>query len=416
MSNKNSPVQIAKSIRSAILNVRYKIEYRLSTNYAYAWHRLKGGTTRSRLLKHQECNWHTSQPPSLSNPDRHAIFVAYHPGREAPQSNINYLQSLVNCGFQVTYIHNGPIDATQRAPVEKFCTQVICRENIGQDFGAWKDWLLDGLLQHRLQDIEWLLLCNDSNFFLATNAQAFEKEFSAALSDDTIDLIALNKNLEISPHYQSYFICYHRRLFLQKDFSRFWRHYKPISNRHHAIIKGEIQLTAQITGFAKAKILYNWPDLYIQLSHITPKRSEFYSLLPKGCMYLSRHCSDHSLADEAINKIELHKAFMVLELHNPSHALALLFARYCSSPFLKKDIVKHGCYSIAQITELLTSINIERNSKAWLEIIDHYILTGNNASYINRPKEAYQQGVPVRGQQFRGHGELMTDLGLTLDA
>jgi hypothetical protein len=415
MSNRNSPITIVKSIRSTILKIRHKLEYRLHTNCSYALHRLQGGSTRTRLLKYSAFNWQTRLPPTRSRLDRHAIFVAYHPGQVAPESNVSYLQSLVNCGFQITYIHNGPLEAALREPIEQFCTQIICRENIGQDFGAWKDWLLDGFQHHRFQEVEWLLLCNDSNFFLANHAQAFESKFTAALSDDAVDLIALNKNLEYTPHYQSYFTCYHRRIFFRPDFVKFWNQYRPLSNRYHAINKGEIQLTTQITRLARSKILYNWSDLYVELSRDAPKRSEFYSQLPKGCMYLSQHSPEHGLTDTAISKLELQRAFMILELHNPSHALALFFVKYCNSPFLKKDIVKHGCYSIAQITELLISINVKKDSRAWNEILN-LLMLANNSSFINNPQQAHEQAIPIHGQRFRGHGPLLSDLGLAPDA
>jgi hypothetical protein len=161
--------------------------------------------------------------------------------------------------------------------------------------------------------------------------------------------------------------------------------------------------------------LYNWSDLYVELSRDAPKRSEFYSQLPKGCMYLSRYSPEHGLADAVISKLELQRAFMILELHNPSHALALLFVKYCNSPFLKKDIVKHGCYSITQITDLLISINEKKNSRAWDEILNFYMLA-NNSSFINNPKQAHEQAVPIDGQRFQGHGDLMSDLGLSSDA
>lgn len=415
MSDRNGPIKTIKKIRCVILNRYYMLEHSLHARCSYALHRLQGGTPRTRLLKHSAFNWKARLPPTGSRLDRHAIFVAYHPGQVVPESNVNYLKSLVNCGFQITYIHNGPLEAALREPIEQFCTQIICRENIGQDFGAWKDWLLDGFHQHRFDHVKWLLLCNDSNFFLANNAHAFEKDFTAALSEDNIDLIALNKNLEYTPHYQSYFICYHRSLFSRPDFVKFWDQYRPLSNRYHAINKGEIQLTTQITQSARSKLLYNWPDLYLQLSHLAPKRAEFYIQLPKGCMYLSQHSPEHDLTDTVISKLELQKAFMILELHNPSHALALLFVKYCNSPFLKKDIVKHGCYSLTQIAELLTSINTKKNSRAWNEILNFYMLA-NNSSFINNPKQAYEQAIPINGKRFQGHGDLMSDLGLSRDA
>ena len=56
---------------------------------------------------------------------------------------------------------------------------VICRENIGQDFGAWKDGIALIKRYNITDDLKWLLLCNDSNFCLGgKNSDDFIAKFS----------------------------------------------------------------------------------------------------------------------------------------------------------------------------------------------------------------------------------------------
>lgn len=407
-------LSLAKRLRDIGINLYLRVEYSLEANYAYICHALSGGTTKTRLLRYPELNWQTAQLPPTARSDRLAIFVAYHPDRKAPQSNINYIQALAECGFRIAYFHNGQLRSDHRLELEPFCERIICRENIGQDFGAWKDAIIELETNDELTQLKWLLICNDSNFFISSKKQKFESELRAALELPDYDLIALNKNQELWAHYQSYFLCFNQTILRQQSFMSFWKQYKPISNRYHAISSGEIKLTQDVIRSARSKILYEPSRLYVALRECHPSQGEFYSLLPKSCLYLVAQALNRRDDSQPVSSLDLHRALTILELHNPSHAMALLFTKYCDSPFLKKDIVKYGCFSMPQITEILLSANISSDSKEWEDIIGTYTLHGTNVSYIRYRKKAYRQGInPSKGSRFRGHGKILADIGIT---
>ena len=79
-------------------------------------------------------------------------------------------------------MHNGNLYENVIKELESLNCEVICRINYGHDIGAFKDI---NLLVNNLgisKKIEWLLWCNDSNFFLGgENAKIFEKIFWQAL-------------------------------------------------------------------------------------------------------------------------------------------------------------------------------------------------------------------------------------------
>ena len=71
----------------------------------------------------------------------------------------------IKSGFKVIYLHNGYLNKDVIKELEKLNCQVICRLNYGHDIGACKDInLLINSLGISMK-IEWLLWCNDSNYF-----------------------------------------------------------------------------------------------------------------------------------------------------------------------------------------------------------------------------------------------------------
>lgn len=398
------------ALRSLVTSFRlpsYKIEYFAKASFQYYLHRLRGGTPDSRLLYYQGKNFTPLSAPGAS---RLALFVAYHPGCKVPLSSINYLQALRECGFRILYIHNGSLAADVIDSLGAYCDRVLCRQNIGQDFGAWKDAYLFALAQGLLDNADWLLMCNDSNFFLAgPQGERFVEKFRHELDANRVQLIALNKNYELWQHYQSYFLCYSRSLYRSSSFNRFWKRYRPLTHRYHAINNGEIALTRHVLSGVSAKVIYESTGLAQALSEACLVSEEFYSLLPQNAMYLSERVE----GAVSLTPLRIQQVLALLDCHNPSHAYALLFVRYLGSPFLKKDLLRQGVYSLPQIASALSLIMLERDSCLWREVISGYELTGRHTSYIRYPKEAFQKGINATdGAIFNGYGFFPASLGI----
>ena len=373
----------------------------------YYLHRLRGGTSYSRLFRYPGKIF---PQPSAQVASRLALFVAYHPGHNAPLSNINYLQSLKECGFRILYIHNGFLPQAAVESLSSHCDRVFCRENIGQDFGAWKDGYLFALGEGLLSGADWLLMCNDSNFFLAgSQAKRFVENFSYELDAARVELIALNKNFELWQHYQSFFLCFASSLYSSASFHHFWSSYRPLSHRYHAINNGEIALTRRVLSSASAKVLYESTGLAKALLEASPECDEFYSLVPQNAMYLCDKADDSVV----LTSFRIQQIMALLDCHNPSHAYALLFVRYLCSPFLKKDLLRQGVFSLPQITSLFSSISLRRDSDLWREVVSGYELAGRHTSFIRYPKEAFKKGInSIEGAVFNGYGDTRASLGI----
>lgn len=394
---------IILKLLNKIISEAYKAEHSLQSRLDYCIHWLSGGRPQTRIMK---CHYikSTGRSARESTKNKACIFAAYHNSEQAPASNINYIKSLHACGFRIFYIHNSQLTDQAVNSLTPFCEQIISRSNIGQDFGAWKDGYIYCLENQLLTNTEWLLLCNDSNFFLGgSHAKTFINAFEAKLSNKKSDLIALNKNYECWQHYQSYFLCFHSRIFTKQEFNKFWKQYLPLNNRFHAIKKGEIALTRNIIGTSSTSILFDSPKLYQAIADNTSSAEDILQYLPKNSLGSLRIPWED--LSRPINKVYLQQVLAYLDSHNPGHAYALLWVKFLKSPFLKKDLYRQGVFSLPQIMSMLNNEDIDNESKILEEVLDGYTSEGSSSSYIYYPREACRKGIPLPPTQiFHGYG------------
>ena len=228
----------------------------------HIYHYLTVGDFKKRLGYHRNLNKVTSYLQN-KNISKLAIFLGYHQSGKLPLSNKTYVKSLLNCGFKVIYLHNGYLNQDVIKELEKLNCQVICRLNYGHDIGACKDI---NLLINNLgisMKIEWLLWCNDSNYFLGGERGAiFEKNFMKCLSKKKFDVITMWESKSIKSHCQSYFLCFNRKVINSKVYKKFWKNYTPLPYRSHAIYNGEIALSQSVLNRFNIQTIYNSKSIY----------------------------------------------------------------------------------------------------------------------------------------------------------
>ena len=144
--------------------------------------------------------------------------------------------------------------------------------------------------------------------------------------------------------------------------------------------------------------MFTTSDLYKEILDSLEKTSNqniFLQLLPKTCFYLDS-CIDKGI----LNPHGIQKIIHVLENYNQSHSLALLLNIYCKSPFLKKDIIRHGTYSLSQIEYNICNKTLIENELLINEIKLHCRTSGTPFSFWDIPKEAARKGISRYGQTY----------------
>ena len=397
-----------------------RIEYYLSAWFEFLGFFLTGRTWRRRLRR-LAGSW----PQRPSGLRKLAIFAAFH-GPEVTFSNLAYLRSLQAAGFHVVYLHNGPLSAATVEKLEPLCAAVLERPNLGQDWGCFKDGFLNLRRYGWLNNIEWLLFCNDSVHFLGDQVGAqFARRLNNELEKMPEPLLALNENLQLWQHLQSFFVAVRPEVFNSARFIQFWADYLPLSHRYHAINKGEVRWSLRVLNNYPRRVLYS-PTALFEYASIAYEDEDWLGisrlLIPKCCGSvvdgLRSHLAEEIGADEDRHKIprsggrfttsyvywdQLMALMGILESTNTSHSCALMFCGLLESPFLKKDICRHNTYTLSQVKQFLEyhfSNNCEESPESrdlCSEILGSYISQGTLVSYLFRPRIAFRKGLMYRG-------------------
>jgi len=375
-----------------------RLEYFLTAYLSFIFLKLKGTNYKKRIKDIKDINILRSKL-GRKHQKRLAIFVAYHSSHKLPQSNINYLSILKETLFEIVYVHNGYLEEKVKNDLKKKGCYVICRENIGQDFGAWKDTISLFEEYKITSNLEWLLLCNDSNFCVGgKNAISFKEKFKKLLTikNREFDFICLNCNYEGKKHYQSYFLCLSKVIIRNNKFKHFWKTYIPLNNRYYTIKSGEKKFSQLILHNFKPKIIFSSDQLCLRMKeNFKPNRKFIKNLLPQNLFFLEAcFIFDKSKEAQKIN-LGIRKLINSLEKYNPSHVFGILNIIFLESPFLKKDIVRMGVFEIKQIDELLNSNKLKITKKLKNEIIKFLINEGTPFKYLKSRRAAVRKGIPV---------------------
>lgn len=380
-----------------IISYFFRLEYYFSSRFKYLFLKIKGTNYRKRINLQSNI---ASIQKSLekNNYKRLAIFVAFHNSSEIPQSNLNYIKILKKSLFDIVYVHNGYLEKKLIDRLNKIGCFVIIRENIGQDFGAWKD-TISLFQEHKILDkLKWLLLCNDSNFCIGgKNLDAFITKFNESMNtQDLYDFICLNSNFEGSLHYQSYFICLSKNILKMQKFRKFWKEYIPIDNRYHAIRNGEKKFSKTILYNSRPKIMFSSYELSENIKDKLPIDYKYLlKLLPNNLFFLKVLFENKSLNSKKNIYLSISQLINSLENYNHSHVFGLLNIIYLNSPFLKKDVVRMGVFSINQVYEVLKISKLLINKKLKDEVMKILTSHGTLFSYFEERRIAVRKGIPI---------------------
>ena len=181
---------------------------------------------------------------------------------------LNYLKELSRFADIIFISTSSELSEQEIKKISHLCKQIIIKKNTGYDFGAWKTGML--LAETKLQDYQYLILCNDSVYGPFKN---LEKIIISGMREN--DVFGLTESKEINHHLQSYFVVYSQKAFNHAIFSNFWDNIKIYSNKKRLILENEVKyhnrlinsnlnvssLCPVIKGGAKNQLHYEWQEL-----------------------------------------------------------------------------------------------------------------------------------------------------------
>ncbi len=222
---------------------------------------------------------YTYKESRISDKKKIAFFVHFDKDNILSKEDIYYIRKLKEVMNSVIFITNSNLAEDSLKLIEKYVDKVIKRENIGFDFGAWKDGLNE-FGYNNLESYNQLYLINNSCYGpiydLNTVICDMEEEktdfWGITFFPYSSDGSYINRD-HIDEHTQTYFMAYNKNVFLSESFKKYWDEMKELKEFKDAIAEGETKLTHYLkeNGFSYS--------VYIKESELLMRYLNNYSLL-----------------------------------------------------------------------------------------------------------------------------------------
>lgn len=199
---------------------------------------------------------------------RLVIWVWYNRNASVREDIFVSLDKMVTTESRIIIVINGEIDTSSWMRLQQYKLEIIQRDNLGYDAGAYKEILTTYLSRDSVQEYDELLLLNDSFFGPFDSYQTIFDKFQ----DVQCDFWGLTKwyggtseffdGVEIPPHIQSYFLAFRKQVLEDKRFYQFWENLREVQSFKDAVIYFEVALSKYLTDLGyQFKV---WTDLYPQ--------------------------------------------------------------------------------------------------------------------------------------------------------
>ncbi|MGG5821379.1 rhamnan synthesis F family protein [Falsiroseomonas sp. HW251] len=237
----------------------------------------------------------------------------------------DYLDSLREAGFAVVFVSNGaPIAPEDRAWILARAWRVIERENVGYDFGAWRDGIAACGLPRA--DTALLAIANDSVYgpFAPVARLVDRMDFGEA------DVWGVTDSWQHRWHLQTYLVVFGRRVLRDPAFGAFWSGVPNRRLKRGVVLDSEIGLTrAMMAAGLRCRALWPYTDVLDHLRRSAEVAAEEREAPPPDPMTEASERNRERVLRAAARRVPL----------NPTADLwRALLEQGC--PFLKRELLR----------------------------------------------------------------------------
>jgi len=163
---------------------------------------------------------------------RLGIFLFYNPSGRVHDYVTYLLNDISSCLEKLVIVCNGFINRDGREALGRFADELVVRPNVGFDFAAWKEGILDVCGMDEVRRYDELVLFNDSFF---GPLYPFSTVFKKMDAQDDIDFWGLSSHgaapqatAEDRPQYlQTYFLACRKGMVASEEFESYWANLEP---------------------------------------------------------------------------------------------------------------------------------------------------------------------------------------------
>ena len=282
--------------------------------------------------------------------DKFVLLVLF-PSEPLRGFTMNFIDSIKRSELNLVLVSNKPLHPATKSALLDNCLLLIERENVGRDFGGYKDGI--SVIFRTFGFVERLVIANDSVCYLRGGLD----ELLAGL-DGEQDFIGVSEVFEHHYHVASFLMSFGRKVVGSEAFRRFWRRYRPLDTRRWAILQGEGRLSAELTGAGfEPHILYKAEHLRPHLQ--SRPAGEILSLIP-GRVQKKLHGGAPAEDGAAIGPASDDLADQIVaavRTRNQMHAGGFLFHKLLGLPIIKRDVVYRQIHSLDEVTSILKDVD-----------------------------------------------------------
>lgn len=167
---------------------------------------------------------------------RITLFAHFDPHGIVDDYVLYYLARIREHSDFLMFISTSSLSGTEKSKADRYCDQVLIRDNVGYDFYSWRTGLEQAPDLSRFDE---LILCNDSVY---GPIFPLSEMFDASRRMPS-DVWGVTDCTAMGYHVQSYFMVFNREVFLSDAFRSFMRTIGMENRKEDVISKYEVMLT-----------------------------------------------------------------------------------------------------------------------------------------------------------------------------
>lgn len=276
---------------------------------------------------------HIEEIRAIDSPS--VAILACYPGQNE-RTLVWQLEELRKEHFDIVLVSNAVLSLRQRDIFSRYVCTIIVRPNIGRDFGAYRDGYLFLEQKGLVGELVELLFINDTIVFPIFDAGRFWRELRAL----PYPAVSPFENFAHGRHLQSFMFMLRGGVPGHPAVSKFWRDYKLVDTRRHAIRHGEIGFSAMLAKAGiEAGALFDIFYLYeIAAEGVRPES------LMATTEILNLKAGDSIFLEDAEQRLQRLRTVLggLYTTSNLSHSLGLFLVACGAAPLLKKDLLSRG--------------------------------------------------------------------------
>lgn len=263
---------------------------------------------------------------------RLCLFCFYDPKGMVDKTVEYLLKELYDNSERIIIIVNGKLENNAKKELEKYSEDIVVRENIGYDAGAYKFAIFNYLNIEEIKKYDELILCNDT--FVGPFIPLVD--IFSTMKEKKCDMWSINGvDWKFLPFIQSYFLVFRSSIIQNDVFFKYWHNIDEYTNNIEDVYaKFETGLFYYLTQFEHKKY-----SVYVPVNNCDIYKSTSVAIKKYGIPFIKKK----ALKDFKNNKDDIIDAIKYVNNNScyPVENIIEYINRFCNTKITKKEVLEY---------------------------------------------------------------------------